>query len=249
LERRQLTRGELNSLVYQLHYAIFLLAADADEQRKYLERYDFDPIELAEQLADYYSPTNIVLLELSQPQIEALAALDAKVPWDSVYQMDLDSLNEPIWEEIRVKARLVLESFGYRWHPGLIEELKKVWPVETTDVTKIMAAPKDAVEPPLRLDKIRTWLESKLREVPSGINFVVLPVSRDNLWIGANFSTSSTAGRLDIWRLGFVDFEVTRRGHGPPVFRKHQNVSTLDDPHLENDFQEFLRVMFAEDTG
>src|SRR6185437_16782648 len=97
----------------------------------------------------------------------------------------------------------------------------------------------------LTLEQIVLWLRSKGRALG---NMGVTPaeVRERDAHVpsaAADFDSTNAIGRINAWVSGEIDFEVLCREDGTDVFFRHEEVSRMDEPALEDAYADFLRHM------
>jgi len=63
----------------------------------------------------------------------------------------------------------------------------------------------------------------------------------------ADFDSTLAIGRINAWVSGEIDFEVLRREDGTDVLFRHEEVSRMDEPALQEAYADFLRRMLNPD--
>jgi hypothetical protein len=101
----------------------------------------------------------------------------------------------------------------------------------------------------INLDDILKWLESKRGDLPSGVALVDI---RSNIMhtatASADFESPDRQGRISGWDTGEFDFEVLRVADYGFAFFKHEHVSDIRDPVLDDTFRGFIESMAGQDV-
>ena len=99
---------------------------------------------------------------------------------------------------------------------------------------------------PLTVGEIVSWFISKETTLaPLGI--IVAGVHErhgtDKPAAFADFDTDLGIGRIIVWVSGEIDLQVLQRSDGKDVLFRHEKVSTLNAPSLQDAFKEFVKSM------
>jgi hypothetical protein len=96
---------------------------------------------------------------------------------------------------------------------------------------------------PLTVEEIESWFRSKETILSSlGVTLAGIRTSRrtNKPAAAADFDTAQGIGTITMWVSGETDFLVLQAADGKNVFVRHEVVSSLDSPALEDVFKDFL---------
>ena len=96
----------------------------------------------------------------------------------------------------------------------------------------------------LDLDQVKAWLQSRSSDLVQGVTLTEVRASTQHRpSASADFNATDSAGRINIWVSGEIDFEVIRRSGYSFAFFRHEDVSSMADPRLVDIYHEFLQRM------
>src|SRR6266851_1289458 len=99
---------------------------------------------------------------------------------------------------------------------------------------------------PLTVREIVSWFRSKGNALaPLGIIMAGVHERHgtDKPAAFADFDADLEIGRIIVWVSGEIDLQVLQRSDGKDVLVRHEKVSTLNAPFLQDAFNEFVKSM------